>query len=228
MDHAFYRFWWLTTLQRWVFACCWRLFLLLYVSIGVGALAVVFWIETRFFGQLTHDPALSYLIAGILECAKVGTSVVKQVLTIAKKVSRVKVSALLQGLTVIFQIALIVLSLICSVMVVASYLDDAAEPLAQSFLPQKQTRTSGRYPETFSAAHPIVRSAVALLRDSFGIEANPSVCISVFALLLSGLLQSTIYIVFGHVLATQAHEIEYLFIVKVEKTDAKKNCMVNT
>lgn len=227
-NRAFHRFWWLTKFQRLIFSLCWRLFLLVYASVGVGALIVVFLIESQFFTQITHDPRLAYIIAGILECAKVGTSVIKQALGIAKRVSKIRVSGLFQGLTAIFQIALIVLSLICSVMVVTSYLEGVEQPAPPRMFNKSSTRMPRGDTETLSATHPLVSSAIALLQDSLGIDANPAVCISVFGLLLSGLLQSTIYIVFGHVLATQAHEIEYIFTVKLEQTDAKKNCMLNT
>jgi hypothetical protein len=211
----FNRFWWLMKLQRMVFALCWRIFLLAYFGIGVGALVLIFLIETQFFLRITHNPMLSYVIAGIFECAKVGTSSIKQALAIARKVSRVRVSALLQGLTAIFQVALIVLSLICTMMVVTAYLDGTYEYDSQ------QANTS-------DSPHVMVSSAVNMLQESVGIEVKAPVCISVFALLISTLLQGTIYIVFGHVLATQASEIEHIFLIKLEKTEAKKNSTPST
>jgi hypothetical protein len=212
---TFSRFWWLMKLQRMVFSLCWRFFLLTYFCIGVGALSLIFLIEARFFLQITHNPTLSYVIAGIFECAKVGTSSIKQALAIARKVSRVRVSALLQGLTAIFQAALIVLSLICTIMVVTTYLDGTYE-------------LGSRQPNASDSPHAMVASAVNILQESIGITVKASVCISVFALLISALLQGTIYIVFGHVLATQASEIEHIFMVKLERAETKKNCTSST
>lgn len=160
-NQAFNRFWSLHTFQRVVLALCWRLFLLVYAGVGVGALIVVFLIESQFFTQITHDPRLAYIIAGILECAKVGTSVIKQALGIAKRVSKIRVSGLFQGLTAIFQVALIVLSLICSVMVVTSYLEGVEQPALPRVFNKSPTRMPRGYTETLSAAHPLVSSAIA-------------------------------------------------------------------
>jgi hypothetical protein len=204
-----------------LFACCWGIFLLIYGCIGVGALVLVFLIEAQFFLQITYNPILSYVVAGILESAKVGTSVIKQALAIAKKVLRIRISPLLQGLTALFQLALIVLSLICSVMVVTSYLDGTyartPEPVSKdiSRMPQRSLQSN-------SSPHQMVIAAVQLLRESLGIEVKSSVCVSIFALLMSALFQSTMYIVFGHILATQATEIEHIFLVKLQKLEVKK------
>lgn len=188
--------------------------MLAYFCIGLGALAMVFLIESQFFIQVTQHPILGYGIAAIFEIAKVGTSIIKQAITIANRVSRVKVSLLIQGVTIVFQIALIVVSLICSMVVVTAYLDGSSVIEKKALL--KKSAATGQ---------PIVTATLGMLQEGLNMKVNSATFISVFALLVSALFQATSYIVFGHIIATQSREIEHIFEVKMHRLDTKKNFM---
>jgi len=226
-EPTFEHLWWLTRLHRLVATLCWRVFLVLYAGIGLCALALLFVIETQFFWQMTQNVKLAYIIAGIVESAKVGTSVIKQALTIATQVARVRISVLLKGLTVLFQVALIGLSLICTFMVITSYLDGTYPPPPSVASRNPGTMLPDRRATVNAAPHTMVTTTMTLLQESFGVTLKAPVWISGFALLLSALLQAMIYIIFGHILATQAQEIEQIFLFKLHQHDAKKNSTPN-
>ncbi len=63
-NHSFSWFWLLMKLQRLFFAVCWRLFMLIYFCIGLGALVVLFLIESQFFIHVTQHTLLGYGIFG--------------------------------------------------------------------------------------------------------------------------------------------------------------------
>jgi hypothetical protein len=202
---AFSWFWLLTALQRLVVGLLWRLFLVLYAAIGLGALGVLFRIEAEFFGQLTQTPTLGYGIAAIFAAAKVGTSTIKQILAIANRVSgRVKVSGLIRFVTVIVQFALFAVSLFCAVAVATWWLEG---------------RTA------FDAERPyaLAASVLRMVQHSLSVTIHPATFISACALIFSGLLHGTMYMVFGHLIATQSREIEHLFETRFYRLDAKKN-----
>lgn len=215
---TFWLFWVLTRLQRLLFALVWRLFLLLYLAIGLGALAVMFLIEAQFFLSITGHPLLGYGIAAIFEVAKIGTSMVKQAIIIANRVTRVKVSPLIQGVTVMFQVAVIVVSIICSVVVVTAYLEGRSLDAEL-----KGGKTSSR-----TGQQPVVASTLAILENGLHVTLHPDTFISVLAITLSVLFQAVSYIVFGHLIAMQAREIEHLFEVKTSRAEAKKNFGLTT
>lgn len=221
---SFYRFWWLMKLQRMFFALCWRVFMLVYFGIGLGALGVLFLIESQFFMQVTQHTILGYGIAAIFEVAKVGTSMIKQAITIANRVTRVKISVLIQGITLVFQVSLIALSLICSVVVVTSYLEGSSPDMEKTIVRKSQPTDK----QALAQQRSIVASTLVILKDGLNLDVNPATFISLFAMLISALFQATSYIVFGHIIAMQSREIEHLFEVKIHGTDAKKNCMPST
>jgi len=224
---SFQLFWIVTKLQRMLFSFCWWVFMLVYFGIGLGALAVLFLIESQFFMQVTQHEILGYGIAAIFEIAKVGTSTIKQAIVIANRVSRVKVSALIRGVTVLFQITLVAVSLFCSVVVVTSYLDGSA--FTSGIIPGRTSKTASKQTHREpNGQQPVVASTLMMLQNGLNLKVKPATFISVFALLISALFQGTVYIVFGHLIATQAREIEHIFEVKMHRIDAKKNCMPNT
>ncbi len=189
--------------------------MVIYFGIGVGALGLLFLIESQFFLQVTQLPVLGYGIAAIFEIARVGTSMIKQAIAIANRVTKVKVSVLVQGITLLFQVSLVVLSLICSMVVVTSYLEGA-------YLEAERPGISGsRLLDT--QAQPLVASTLAMLREGLRLDVKPAMFISLLALFISALFQATGYIVFGHIMATQSREIEHLFEVKMQRMSAKKN-----
>jgi hypothetical protein len=214
------------TIQRVLFALGWRTFLLMYMGIGVGALVVMGRIEAQFFLHLTRNPVSAYILAVILECAKVGTSLIRQILTMARRVTHIRVPVLLQGFTAVFQTALMLLSLICCVMMVSMVLDGTA---MLELPPRLSEPNHALYDYTsVGQPHPMVSTAIDILQETTGLAVKASVVISTFAFMLSALLQGTIYIVAGHILTTQSSEIEYLFLTKLERVDAKKNSTLNT
>lgn len=214
-NFSFYVFWVVSKIQRMIFSLIWHSFLLAYFAIGVGALGVIFLIEAQFFTQLTQYPIAGYGIAAIFEVAKVGTSMMKQTLFIANRVIRVKVSGLVHSLTTLFQVALIVVSIVCSVVVVTWYLEGYVV-VKEGRLVQTSRRAS--------APQPVVASTLEILENGLHVSIDPDTFHSVFAVLLSVLLQATSYIVFGHLIAVQSKEIEHLFEVKMSSAAAKKNC----
>ncbi|MDY0094164.1 MAG: hypothetical protein RBT80_15830 [Candidatus Vecturithrix sp.] len=218
MNYSFHIFWFLVKVQRWLFGLIWRLFLLLYFVIGLGALAVLFLIEAQFFMQVTQHVILGYGIAAIFEITKVGTSIIKQALLIANKVCRIKVSSLIQSVTAMLQLVLIVVTLFCSVVVVSAYLEGTTL--------QEYSARSSKSRKTASL-QPAIASTLNMLEDGLNVTVKQSAFISVFALLVSALFQGTVYVVFGHVIATQASEIEHIFEVKMQRIDAKKNFTLN-
>lgn len=219
MNPSFHIFWFAVKVQRWLFGLAWRLFMLLYFAVGLGALAVLFLIEAQFFVQVTQSDLLGYGIAAIFEITKVGTSIIKQALLIANKVYRIQVSSLIQSVTAVLQLTLIIVTLFCSVAVVSAYLEGAA----------LHTRiASGGKSRQAASLQPMIASTLAMLEDGLNLKLKQSTFISVFALLVSALFQGAVYVVFGHVLASQASEIEHIFEVKAQRIDAKKNCTPNT
>ncbi len=218
MNISFTFFWLLAKIQRFIFALSWQVFLLLYFSIGVGALAVLFMIEAQFFMQLTHSSRLGYGIAAILEITKVGTNIMKQAITIANRVSRIRVSAGVQAVAAVLQGVLIVVSLFCCVVVISSYLDGSAFNGEAAFV---------RDIRQLQSLQPLIASTLNMLEEGLHIQVNISAFISVSSAILSGLFQGIVYSVFGHLLATQSHEIEHIFAVKMERIDVKKNCTLN-
>lgn len=213
-------FWVLNKLQRLLFALIWRLFLLIYFLIGLSALGVVFLIEAQFFAQITQHPYLGYGIAGLFEIAKIGTSLIRQAMLIANHVTRVKVSAVVQAFTGVFQVALILVSLTCSVIVVTAYLEGNSPSLEQLLGHERTTvtqRTSG------VRQQPVVTTTLNLLNNGLRLKVKPETFSSVFALVISLLFQAMSFIVFSHLIAMQAREIEHLFEVKLSRAEAKKN-----
>ena len=215
---SFYLFWMVSKIQRLLFGLIWHLFLLIYFGIGVGALAVMFLVESQFFGHLTQHAAVGFGIAAIFEVAKVGSSMMKQTMLIANRVTRVKVSALIQAVTVVFQAALLVMSLVCSVVVVTWYVKGAA-PDGSVLLGSGFERSSRR--ET--TPQPVVASTLAILKKGLWLEVKAETFQGVFAIVLSVLFQATSYIVFGHLIAIYSREIEHIFEAKVLRATAKKN-----
>lgn len=203
-------------LQRILLSLGWRLFMLGYFGVGLGALTLLFLIEAEFFIQITRHPALGYAIAGIFEAAKIGTSIIRQVIVIANRVYKMKVSALIQGVTILSQVALVAVSLICSIVVVTSYLDGSA------FEAEARSAQLSEQADDRIAAVSLVTSSLAILKNGWYIELNPATVTSLFALVLSALFQGTVYIVFGHILATQSHEIEHIFEIKLLRLSTKK------
>ncbi len=216
MSFSFGLFWFFTKLQRWLFALVWRVFMLLYFAIGLGALSMLFLIESQFFMQLTQHALLGYGIAAIFEVTKVGTSVIKQAVSIANQVCRVRVSALVQGMTALLQVALVIVTLFASLVVVTSYLDGSAL--------EGRAQLSARRVERLQ---PVIDSTLTMLEDGLKVTVKRSTFTSVAALLLSALFQGIVYIVFGHVLATQSREIEHIFEGKMQRIEAKKNFSVS-
>jgi hypothetical protein len=226
MSHhvSFYLFWVATKVQRLVFAICWRLFMLVYFTIGLGALALLFLIEAQFFLHVTHHPLLGYGIAAIFEVAKVGTSMIKQAITIANRVTRVKVAPLIQGLTVLAQIALIGVSLVCSVVIITAYLEGTSPDPESLF-----ARNPGaNLKPTTLRLPPAVVSTLTILKSGLHLDVKPETFLSLFALVLSALFQATSFIVFGHLIAMQSREIEHIFELKMARTEAKKNFGLTT
>lgn len=207
----------LTKLQRWCFALAWRLFMLLYCAIGLGAMAVLFLIEAQFFMQMTQHEALGYGIATILEVTKVGTSLIKQAVSIAGGVYRLRISSLVQTVTFVLQIVLVLVTLFASLAVVTSYLDGRA--LQGGSL---DVNRPGEH------VQPVIDATLAMLEDGLEIRVKRSTFTTVAALLLSVLFQGIVYSIFGHVLATHSRDIEYIFAGKMQRLDVKKNFNVNT
>jgi len=176
---------------------------------------MLFLIEAQFFGQITRLVWLGYGIAAILEITKVGTNVIKQAITIGNRVSRIRVSAGVQSVTAILQLGLIVVSLFCSVVVISSYLDGSAFHADAAF--SQDTRQ-------LEGLQPLIASTLRTLEHGLHIHINTSTFISLAACVLSALFQGTVYIVFGHLIATQSREIQHIFEVKMQKIDVKKNC----
>jgi hypothetical protein len=220
-NHQFKIFWLMTKLQRFLISLVWRLVMLVYFGAGIGAFGVLFLIEAEFFIQVTQHLLLGCLIAGIFEVVKVGTSVIKQAMTIANRsnhvVCRMRVSGLIQGISALFHAALMFVSMFCSVTVVTSYLDGSAFN-SEATLLRQATRTVRHYQR-----QPIVETTLAMIEEGLHLDLNPAIFISGFAVLLSALFQGTVYIVFGHLVAIHAREIEHIFEVKMHRMDAKKN-----
>lgn len=217
MSHGFHLFWWLTKAQRLLFSLCWRVFVLIYFLIGVGALALLFLIEAQFFSQITRQLYVGYGIAAIFEVTKIGTNLMKQAIAIANRITRVKVSPLILAVSAVAQVVLIALTLTCSVVVVTSYLDGSVfyEGWSEDRPAKRET----------AEAQPVVQATLTTLQRGLRITIKPETFTSLFALLLSGIFQAAVYIIFGHLLATQAREIEYIFEAKMSRMDAKKNFM---
>ncbi len=213
-NFSFYLFWLFSKVQRLVFSLIWHVFLLAYFAIGLGALAIMFVIEAQFFTQLTQHAIAGAGIAAIFEVAKVGTSMMKQTMLIANRVTRVKVSGLVQMFTTLFQVALIVVSIVCSVVVVTWFLEGSVT-LQGGRLVQVSRRSS--------KSQPVVASTLDILEESLHVQVDADTFRSVFAVLLSVLFQATSYIVFGHLIAVQSKDIEHLFEAKAAGSAAKKN-----
>lgn len=194
-QHNFHQFWGSITLHRLIFTIGWRFFLLLYFGIGAGALTVIFLLETQLFLSLTGQPDVAYGIAGLIEAAKIGATVMTQALIIARRVAKIKVSAALRAATALFQGAIGAVSLGCSLIVLIRLLDSAYYTIAN----------------------------FAVFWEDFGLRIAPAICIGGMALTLSLLLHGLVYIVFGHLLAAQMPEFEHLFSVRFQRLDAKKN-----
>ena len=222
MSRAFDLFWLMGKIQRLLFGVCWRIFILVYFGVGLGSLTALFFIEAQFFSQVTRSAPVGFGIAAIFEIAKIGASVIKQAISIANRVTRVKVSAVLQGLTVVFQAVLVVVSLTCAMVVLTAYLQGRA--------PEMERLLTGRADLGHEDAgqHELITSTLTILKNGVHLNIKPDTFISLFAIVLSGLFQATSFIVFGHLLAMHARDLEHLFEAKLYQADAKKNFGLNT
>lgn len=220
---AFYLFNIVSKLHRWIVSLVWRFFLLVYFGIGVGAFTLLLLIQAQFFAQITQNWLLGYVLAGIFEIAQVGASVMKQAIAQVKHIYKINVSLGVRMLSSFVQLALILLSLICSVVVIASVLDGSA------IVPWQLAPQSSRISQALGSIEPHIVALLNLLRNGLGapLNVNLTTWYLGFALFLSLLLQATMYMIFGHLLATQARELEYLFSIKWQRLNTKKNSMTN-
>ena len=197
LDH----FWKALKLRHRLFSLWWRVFLCVYLSGGMGAVILAFFLEAQFFSEFTAHPTLGYVIAGMLECTKFGTRIIRKALDAAERVSLLKVSLEIAWFTTIFQIGLIILSVFCCMVTISSYLYEGMYGVGESL--------SYRRPIY------IVESATHLVQDGLGLAITPVTVASLFSLLASALLQATSYLIFIHVAAMQSDTIEHLFEVKM-------------
>lgn len=93
---------------------------MLYILTGLGAFAISFLLEGHVFVNITDRPLFSYAVTAVFESAKVMTIMMHRFLISRKGEA---IPGIVQSLTLVFKASLLFLSLLCSVGMLAGYLD---------------------------------------------------------------------------------------------------------
>lgn len=184
--------------QQSLFSWMWRLFLFAYLGVGIGSLALIFFLETIFFNELTHRPIVAFLLAGIWEFTKLGSSLIRYILGIAKKITSIYIPFSIRGVTWGVLACMILVSIFCCAVTLSSwcYLADAAN-------------ADERY-------LPLVESALLMIQEGFHLNLSAETLISIVALMISLVLQLTSFMILVHIFAIYTGEIEHRVEMKMK------------
>nr|MBL0717100.1 hypothetical protein [Desulfobacterales bacterium] len=92
----------------------------IYVIIGLGAFTISYLLESLVFFKISGIFVTSYALAAVFECAKIMTIIIYRFQTGKNKK---KIPLFFQGGTAIFKLTLFVVSICCSVALLAAFLD---------------------------------------------------------------------------------------------------------
>jgi len=92
----------------------------IYVIIGLGAFIISYLLEGFVFSKVSQMFLLSFAFAAVFESAKIMTIIMHRFLT---EKSRKNIPMYFKGITVLFRLTLVFLSIGCSVALLATFLD---------------------------------------------------------------------------------------------------------
>ena len=92
----------------------------IYVIIGLGAFIISYVLEGFVFSEISDMFLLSFAFAAVFESAKIMTIIMHRFLT---EKSRKNIPMYFKGITVIFRLTLVFLSIGCSVALLSTFLD---------------------------------------------------------------------------------------------------------